>query len=160
LVCTVLHSLHIPHNMPQINNVDADLLKKGYYPFLYDSMRSMASKRKEGYMEACEGRAIRRDGVLYIKNSDIKFIMENFPLSEEEQLKAARMTEIMTVVSKTSDFLEGKTPCDFQGCEELKKAYEAELAAMGGPACSNCTKEKIKAKYADLALQLKEKQAK
>lgn len=48
---------------------------------------------------------------------------------------------------KAIPILNGVEPCYFEGCEEIVAAYNKELAAEGGPACTHCKKGQLLRKY-------------
>ncbi len=44
-------------------------------------------------------------------------------------------------------------PCWFEGCEELRQAYHAELEKLGGTGCKGCEKGPLMQKYLKLAAE-------
>lgn len=47
-------------------------------------------------------------------------------------------------------FFSSYQPCWFEGCEEMKKNYQADLDTNGGESCPSCTRGQIIRRYVPL----------
>lgn len=53
------------------------------------------------------------------------------------------------------NFFNFNTPCEFPGCEQLREAYENDLARLGDE-CSSCARDDITRKYVAMIRQILE----
>jgi len=53
-------------------------------------------------------------------------------------------------LNKIMPFFSKETPCFFDGCEEMREAYYAELQSRGGDGCPGCVRGAINRKYIQL----------
>lgn len=55
-------------------------------------------------------------------------------------------------VQDTQEFFDLSKPCNFPGCEDLRREYTADLEAIGGENCTTCAKGAVIRKYQSMLL--------
>lgn len=125
--------------MPRLY-ADPTLVSNGYIPFNPKDIVSAAASRKPGYVDYVTSVAVKpADGYWYIPKSELKYISTEYAIKREASIYEA--------------IFDSTIPCNFKGCEALRKAYTEEMKDTD-PNCSGCMKQRIKNKYVTLSKEI------
>jgi hypothetical protein len=89
--------------------------------------------------------AVPQDLTREAMDAELKSRGVEFTRSEDG--RTTILTKIPPLEQKLLTFFTDSAPCWFDGCEELRAQYNAELEARGGETCPGCKKGAIIRKY-------------